>query len=94
MGHFATECKKLKQIKNTSYDVIQKKKTSKTYLAEGKSLDDSDCEDEEVGNPALMAISYNPSSSKPQVIFIDIVMVYHLSGTLDCARHENDKIIL
>ena len=37
MGHFATECKKPRQIKNTSYDVNQKKKTSKAYLAEGKS---------------------------------------------------------
>ena len=37
MGHFATECKKPRQIKNTSYDVSQKKKTGKAYLAEGKS---------------------------------------------------------
>ena len=38
MGHFATECKKPRQIKNTSYDVSQKKKTGKAYLAEGKEL--------------------------------------------------------
>ena len=72
----------------------QKKKTGKAYLAEGKSWDDSESEDEKVGNLALMAISDNPSSSKPQVTFTDAEMVYHLSGTLDCARCENDRIIL
>ena len=41
-----------------------------------------------------MAISDNPSSSKPQVTFTDAEMVYHLSGTLDCARRKNDRIIL
>ena len=94
LGHFATECKKPRQFKNTSYDVSQKKKSGKAYLAEGKSWDDSESEDEEVGNLALMAISDNPSSSKPQVTFTDTEMIYHLSGTLDCARRENDRIIL
>ena len=65
MGHFATECKKPRQIKNTSYDVSQKKKTCKDYQAEGNSWDDSESEDEEVGNLSLMAISENLSSSKP-----------------------------
>ena len=41
-----------------------------------------------------MAISNNPSSSKPQVTFTDTEMIYHLSGTLDCAHRENDRIIL
>ena len=41
-----------------------------------------------------MAISDNPSSSKPQVTFTDTEMIYHLSNTLDCARRENDRIIL
>ena len=41
-----------------------------------------------------MAISDNPSSSKPHVTFTNAEMVYHLSGTLDCARCENDRIIL
>ena len=36
MGHFATECENPMQIKNTSYNVSQKKKTGKAYLAEGK----------------------------------------------------------
>ena len=35
MGHFATECKKPRQIMNTFYDANQKKKTGKAYLAEG-----------------------------------------------------------
>ena len=63
IGHFATECKKPKQIKNTSYDVSLKKKTCKAYLAEGKSWDDSESEDQKVGNLALMAILDNPSVS-------------------------------
>ena len=54
MGHFATECKKPRQIKNTSYDVRQKKKPGKAYLVEGKSWDDSGCDDEKVANLALM----------------------------------------
>ena len=69
-GTLSTECKKPRQIKNTSYDVSQKKKTCKTYLAEGKSWDDSESEDEEVGNLALMAIyekALHPSSPKPKV---------------------------
>ena len=94
MGHFATECKKPRQFKNTSYDVSQKKKSGKAYLTEGKRWDDSESEDEEIGNLALMAISDNPSSSKLQVTFIDTKMIYHLSGTLDCAYRENDRIIL
>ena len=56
MGHFDTEYKKPRQIKSNSYDVSQKKKTGKAYLAEGKSWEDSESEDEEVGNLALMAI--------------------------------------
>ena len=73
---------------------VRRRNQEKAYLAEGKSLDDSESEDEEVGNLALMAISDNPSSSKPQVTFTDTEMIYHLSGTLDCARRENDRIIL
>ena len=92
MGHFATECKKPRQFKNTSYDIIQKKKEGKAYLDEGKSWDDSESEDEKVGNLALMTILDNPSSSKPQVTFTNTEMIYHLSGTLDCARRENDRI--
>ena len=94
MGPFATECKKPRQIKNTSYDGSQKMKTGKAYLAEGKSWDDSESDDEKVGNIALMAISDITSSPKPKVIFTDAEMVYHLGGTLDCARREIDRIIL
>ena len=73
---------------------VRSRRHGKAYLAEGKSRVDSESEDEEVGNLALMAISDNPSSSKPQVTFTDTEMIYHLSGTLDCARHENDRLIL
>ena len=94
MGHFASECKNTRQIKNTSYDISQNNKAGKAYLAEGKSWDDSVCDYEEVGKLALMAISESTSSPKPKVIFTDAEMVYHLGGTLDCARRENDRIIL
>ena len=93
IGHFATECKKPRHIKNTSYDVSQKKKTCKAYLAEGKSWDDSESEDEEVGNLSLMAISDNPSSSKPQ----GMKQVNRVVWILDsgCSRHMNgDRALL
>ena len=87
MGHSATECKKPRQIKNTSYDVNQKKKTEKAYLVEGKSWDDSESDDEEVGNSCTHGYkSDNTSSPKPKVTFTDAEMVYHLGGTLDCAH--------
>ena len=73
---------------------IRRKKTGKAYPAEGNSWDDSESDDEEVGNLALMAISDSTSSSKPKVTFTNVEMVYHLGGTLDCARRENDGIIL
>ena len=40
MGHVGTECKKPRQMNNTSYDVSQKNKIGKAYLAEGKNWDD------------------------------------------------------
>ena len=52
-------------MKNTSFDVSQKKNTRKAYLDEGKIWDDSDSDDEEVENLALMAISDITSSSNP-----------------------------
>ena len=94
MGHFATEYKNQRQMKNTSFDVFQKKDTGKAYLAVGKSWDDTDSDDEEVENFALAAISDEASSSKPQVTFNDAEMVYHIGGTFNCARRENDRIIL
>ena len=93
MGHFATECKKSRQFKNTSYDVSQKKNSGKAYLAEGKIWDDSESVDEEVGNLALMAISDNPSSSKPQ----GIKQVNRVVWILDsgCSRHmTRDRALL
>lgn len=93
LGHFATECRRPKQGKKNSYDSNQKSKSGRAYLAKGKSWDDSDSEDEEVGNLALMAIE-DPLESPKQVTFTDAELVYHLSGTLDCARRENDRIIL
>ena len=41
-----------------------------------------------------MAILDITSSPLPKVTFTDAEMVYHLGGILDCARCENDRIIL
>ena len=65
LGHFATECEKLKQprkgegdyeeLKN-KYDAFLRKQQGKYYVAEGKCWDDIDeDDDEEYGNYALMA---------------------------------------
>ena len=42
----------------------------------------------------MALISDNTSSLNPKVTFTGAKMVYHLGGTLDCARRENDRIIL
>ncbi|KAL8121592.1 hypothetical protein AgCh_018363 [Apium graveolens] len=51
------------------YEALLKKQQSKAYIAEGKSWDDSENdEDEELGNYALMALEQGESSSsKSQV---------------------------
>ncbi|KAL8090750.1 hypothetical protein AgCh_039990 [Apium graveolens] len=77
LGHFATECRKPKKAKKDKayleleekYDALLKKQQGKAYIAEGKSWDDLDNdEDEEVGNYALMALEQgDSSSSKSQV---------------------------
>ena len=107
LGHYATECKKPKQAKRRDtyeeleqkYNALLKKQSGRAYIAEGKSWDDSDNDDEESGNLALMASSDIASTSKPassstQVTLTDTEMIYNLGGTLDCARRENDRIIL
>ncbi|TKW70165.1 MAG: hypothetical protein DI543_29215, partial [Bradyrhizobium icense] len=77
LGHFATECMRPKKAKKdkayleleAKYEALLKKQQGKAYVAEGKSWDDSDNdEDEEVGNYALMALEQvDSSSSKSQV---------------------------
>ena len=81
MGHFATKCRKPKQVRKNSYDSNQKSKSGRAYLEKGKSWDDTDNEDEEVGNLALMAIDGNASSSRKEVKFTDAELVYHLGST-------------
>ncbi|KAL8121453.1 hypothetical protein AgCh_018255 [Apium graveolens] len=72
LGHFVRECRKPKKAKKdkayleleAKYEALLKKQQSKTYIAGGKSWDDSDIdEDEEVGNYALMALEQGESSS-------------------------------
>ncbi|KAK1379914.1 hypothetical protein POM88_026658 [Heracleum sosnowskyi] len=65
-----------------------------------KSWDDTDSEDEEVGNLALMAIgdklfdSMLSSPNMSEVKFTNTEMIRNLGDTLSCARTENDRIIL
>ncbi|KAL8095394.1 hypothetical protein AgCh_036748 [Apium graveolens] len=92
LGHFVTECRKPKQVRNNSYDSNQKSNSERAYLANGRSWDDTDSEDEEVGNLALMAIDENTSSSRKEVKFIDAELVYHLGGSLDYASHDNELL--
>ena len=63
IGHFANECRKSQQAKDKG-KVYQKKDSGsskkypvKSYIAEGKSWDDTDEDEEEYGNLALMADS-------------------------------------
>ena len=65
VGHFSIECRKPKKAKKdkayleleVKYEALLKKQQSKAYIAEGKSWDDSENdEDEEFGNYALMAL--------------------------------------
>ncbi|KAK1390319.1 hypothetical protein POM88_018497 [Heracleum sosnowskyi] len=57
LGHFATECRKPKQVTRNTFDSSKKNKIGKAYVAEGKSWDDTDSDEEagEIGNLALMA---------------------------------------
>ncbi|KAL8108664.1 hypothetical protein AgCh_024938 [Apium graveolens] len=68
------KCKKAKKDKaylelEAKYDALLRKQQGKTYIAEGKSWDDSNNdEDEKVGNYAFMALEQgDSSSSKSQV---------------------------
>ncbi|KAK1392926.1 hypothetical protein POM88_011982 [Heracleum sosnowskyi] len=97
LGHFATECKKPKQVRRNSFDSSKKNKIGKSYVAEGNSWDDTDSDEEagEIGNLALMANEASTSSTyMSEVKFTDNEMIYHLSTTVSCARRENDRIIL
>ncbi|KAL8133025.1 hypothetical protein AgCh_008470 [Apium graveolens] len=94
LGHFATECKKPKQVRKNSYDSNQKSNSERAYLEKGRSWDDIDSEDEEEGNLALMAIEGKASSSRKEVKYTDAELVYHLGGNLDNARHDNELLSL
>ncbi|KAL8132771.1 hypothetical protein AgCh_008307 [Apium graveolens] len=86
-GHFATECRKPKKAKKdkayleleAKYEALLRKQQSKTYIAEGKSWDDSENdEDKEFGNYALMTLEQGESSSSkshtPNLTIIDLNM--------------------
>ncbi|KAL8105347.1 hypothetical protein AgCh_029223 [Apium graveolens] len=92
LGHFATECRKPKQVRKNSYDSNQKSNSERAYLAKGRSWDDTDSEDEEDENLALMAIDGKASSSRKEVKFTDAELVYHLGGSLDCAHRDNELL--
>ncbi|KAL8108912.1 hypothetical protein AgCh_025128 [Apium graveolens] len=73
------------------YDALLKKQQGKAYIAQGKSWDDSDNdEDEEVGNYALMALEQGDSSSSksqvPTLTTIDLNQENaYLKNKLKCA---------
>ena len=64
-------------------------------MAGGKTWDDADSDVKEFRNLVLMAdseiIKYGPKS---QVKFTDAEIIYHLSGSLDCAQRDNKRMIL
>ena len=78
-GYFATECRKLKQIKGQrksddelkhKYEAFLKKQHGKAYNAKGKRLDDSDNDDtEEFGSLALMTDTTDSTSTSSKVFF-------------------------
>ena len=82
-GHFATECRKPKQARGQresyeelkqKYDALVKKHQGKAYIAEGKSWDDSDNDDnEEFGNLALMADTIDSTPTSSKVSFLSTV---------------------
>ncbi|XP_074355324.1 uncharacterized protein LOC141694519 [Apium graveolens] len=80
MGHFATECRRSQQerYKGKAYQRKDsggsKKYPVKSYIAEGRSLDDTDDEEKQFGNLALMADT--PHSSR-QVILCSYSPPFH-----------------
>ena len=81
-------------MRRNSFDSSKKIKSGKAYVAGSKSWDDTDSEieDGEVGNLALMANEDTSTSSKVQ--FSDAKLVYHLSSTSSTAQSENNSINL
>ncbi|KAK1355317.1 CCHC-type domain-containing protein [Heracleum sosnowskyi] len=83
LGHFATECKKPKQIKKdkayldleAKYEALLKKQQGKAFIAEGKCWDDSDeDEEQEYSNFALMVLSDDGDSSSQVPILTSLDM--------------------
>ena len=82
-GYFATECRKPKQTRGQresydelkqKYEALLKKQHGKAYIAEGKSLDDSDNDDtEEYDNIALMADTTESTPTSSKVLLLSTV---------------------
>ncbi|KAK1366507.1 hypothetical protein POM88_042068 [Heracleum sosnowskyi] len=78
-GHFATECKRPKQVQRYEKGTggYSKKNQGRAYVAEGKCWDDSDDEEEEeYVNLALMAstdeVASTSSSQVPSLVLLDM----------------------
>ncbi|KAK1401825.1 hypothetical protein POM88_001430 [Heracleum sosnowskyi] len=78
-GHFATECKRPKQVQRFEKGTggYSKKNQGRAYVAEGKCWDESDDEDEEeYVNLALMAstdeVTSTSSSQVPSLVLLDM----------------------
>lgn len=82
IGHFATECHQAHQDARRVY-ASGKKKANTSHVAHDKSWDDTDSDEEKVGDFALMAkteeIRYGPNS---QVKHTDSELVRQLGGSL------------
>ncbi|XP_074323206.1 uncharacterized protein LOC141660144 [Apium graveolens] len=80
MGHFATECKRSQQARDKGKTYQKKdyggskKYPVKSYIAEGRSWDDTDDEEEQFGNMALMADTLHSSR---QVILCSYSPPFH-----------------
>ena len=79
-GQFAIECRKPKQVRQQKesydelkqkYDALVRKHQGNTYIAEGKSWDDSHNDEEETfGNLTLMASTSDSTPSSSKVSFL------------------------
>jgi Zinc knuckle len=95
LGHFASECKKPKQDRKPSFaQTNQKSRQGKAYVADEKTWDDTDDDEDEVVNLALMAIEDKASTSKPKVPMTDASLINNLSYTLASAQKYSDRVTL
>jgi hypothetical protein len=83
LGHFASDCKKPQIQKRVTFaSATQKGKPTKAYVAEGKSWDDTDSDEEEATNLALVANEDIPWSQRPRTPMSDEDKIRNMAYTL------------